>query len=337
MSTTQVEWAVSASDYPRHGSDARQLLFCLRYAILAPSSQNSQPWRFRVENDTVAVFGDNERSLPVIDPQRRQLAISCGAAITNLLVALHRFGHRSELEILPTGSPDRLATIRLAGPAEPDSKSLALFDAIKLRRTNREPFTERPVSYKIADEFSEAAKAHGVRFVRLSPEQKREAAALIAEGDRRQLKDNAFRQELAKWSASSEGRRDGIPVGKKGFDAITKHAAPLIIRTFDRGDKVAAQEEDLATHSPVLAAFVSDRDETGAWVRCGLALEQVLLIAASYGISASYLNQPLELAALRPLFADVIGDKTFPQLVVRMGFGPSIEATPRRPLEDVLL
>ena len=328
-------WSVSASHYPRHGSVEEQLMFCLRYAILAPSAQNAQPWRFRVAGGKVEVFADPTRSLPVMDPNQRQLAIGCGAAICNLHIALKRFGFEGELTLLPR--PDCLAEIAPGKHLAPTEEVLELFDAIKIRRTNREPFSERPVSFEIADKWRDAAKAHGVRFVRLLPEQKQRAAELIAEGDRLQLSDKDFRTELAKWTAVSEDRPDGIPVHKKGFGEVSKRAAPLIIRTFDRGDKVAAQEQELATHSPVLAVFATDEDRPESWLNCGIALERVLLIAASHGISASYLNQPLELAVLRPMFAEIIGDELYPQLIVRLGFGPGVEPTPRRGLEDTLL
>ena len=39
-------WDVNASDFPANGSDAEKLEFLVRYAVLAPSSHNSQPWLF---------------------------------------------------------------------------------------------------------------------------------------------------------------------------------------------------------------------------------------------------------------------------------------------------
>ncbi|MFP3632395.1 nitroreductase family protein, partial [Burkholderia sp. SIMBA_045] len=45
-----------------------QLKALLAYAVLAPSSHNSQPWRFVVNGATISVCADRMRALPVVDP-----------------------------------------------------------------------------------------------------------------------------------------------------------------------------------------------------------------------------------------------------------------------------
>lgn len=69
-----------------------QLGLLLRYATLAPSSHNSQPWHFVLNDNTIALCADRMRALAVIDPYDRELIISCGAALLNLRVALSRAG-----------------------------------------------------------------------------------------------------------------------------------------------------------------------------------------------------------------------------------------------------
>jgi nitroreductase len=335
MSSHRIEWDVVATEFPDGGSTAEQFHFFLRYAILAPSAQNSQPWLFEVRDEFVDLYADRTRRLPVLDPLDRQLTISCGAALANLLIAMRRFGCPGETEFFPdAANQDLLVRVRVGSPKQPTQQTIDMFDAIVKRRTNRRPFSERPIGYQTADELSLAAELQGAHFVRMHPDQKLAAADLIAEGDRLQLQDRNFRRELSDWTAVSEDRRDGIPGTKKGYGSVTQLAAPLIIRTFDRGDQIAAKEHELATHSPILAALCTDRDDPAAWLSCGLALEDVLLVARSHGIDASYLNQPLERDELRPKFAELVGYKC-PQLILRMGFGPDVRPTPRRHLDDV--
>jgi hypothetical protein len=53
---------------------------------------------------------------------------------------------------------------------------------------------------------------------------------------------------------------------------------------------------------------------------------------------ASYLNQPIEVASLRPQVASAVGhDGEHPQLLLRMGFGPDPQPEPRRAAVDVLI
>ena len=55
------------------------------------------------------------------------------------------------------------------------------------------------------------------------------------------------------------------------------------------------------------------------------------------GVQGSFLNQPVELAPLRSILRDLIGRGAFPQLVLRLGYGPAVPPTPRRSVSEVLL
>ena len=94
MTTTEAAlapWNVSSADFPGDGDAEEKLAFLLRDAVLAPSGHNTQPWLFRVDGDAVDLYADRTQALPVVDPEDRELTISCGAALFNLRVALRRF------------------------------------------------------------------------------------------------------------------------------------------------------------------------------------------------------------------------------------------------------
>lgn len=46
MKSNYEAWDVDVKEFPKHGSIEDQLIFLLHYAILDPSSHNSQPWQF---------------------------------------------------------------------------------------------------------------------------------------------------------------------------------------------------------------------------------------------------------------------------------------------------
>jgi hypothetical protein len=105
-------WGVDPSGIPSSGTAIDKARFAVRYAVLAPSSHNTQPWRFIVNGDELLVCADRTRSLANIDPFDRELIISCGAALLNLRVALAYFGVAVEITTFPQRSdPDIVARV----------------------------------------------------------------------------------------------------------------------------------------------------------------------------------------------------------------------------------
>lgn len=312
----------------------------LSYAVLAPSSHNSQPWRFIVDGNTIAVCADRMRALPVVDPFDRELIISCGAALLNLRVALNHAGFAHTISTFPSdGDPDMLAVVRVCDDGYSDANLGALFDAIPLRVTTRAPFDSAPVPEEIRSQLIAAGVAEGADVACVDAiGQRAKIAELIAEADREQFADPRFRRELASW-IDPRRHRDGMPAFAAGLPALLDFAAPLItsaVRTFDLGNGLAALHHQLVGASPLLVGIATARDDRGAWLAAGQALERILLVAARVGYTASYLNQPIETEGLRAQLADMLGLGGMPQLLLRIGRGPQTRHSPRRPLDEVV-
>jgi nitroreductase len=331
---------VQEDDFPLAGAPQEKLRFLLNYAILAPSSHNTQPWLFHIRGEAVSLYSDRRRSLPVVDPFDRELVISCGAALYNLRAALRHFGYEGEVAILPDPySLELLANVGLGGAWQATEEEEIIFHEIERRRTNRKPFEKREVPEEVLAELWEAARQEGAWLHVVEGEETRNALAdLIAEGDRTQWADEWFRREVADWArANWDAAGDGIPGYAMGYGDIKSLAGPLVLRTFDMGKGQAARDRQLAEGSPALAVLGTTGDQTPDWLAAGQALQKVLLAASARGISASFLNQPVEIAELRPVVRDLIPVKGYPQIVLRLGYGPEVRPTPRRPLSDTLV
>jgi hypothetical protein len=333
-------WEISEGAFPKAGTSSDKLRFLLNYAVLAPSSHNSQPWLFKIVSDGVELYADRTRALPVVDPEDRELIISCGAALFNLRIALRHFGYETAVRNFPDATkPDLLARVSFGGEKVPSAEEHALFQAIVKRRTNRMPFDYRPVPESLLFELQAAATKEGTwLYIIMGEENRNMVAGLIAEGDRIQMANGHFRRELAAWiHPNRTASHDGTPGFAFGLSSLASYLGPLVVRTFDIGRGQAAKGRELATGSPVLVLLGTDGDTPADWMSAGQALARLLLRARVDDVWASFLNQPIELPDLRGRLGDSLGRKGFPQLLLRMGYGQDVKPTPRRTPGEVLM
>jgi nitroreductase len=333
-------WYVVDADFPASASLADQWRFLLNYVVLAPSSHNSQPWRFCVQGSALELYADHRRVLPVVDPEHRELLMSCGAALFHLRLALRHFGYAGEVEPFPRAiSPHLLARVSLGERYRATHEEERLFAAIPHRRTNRQRFEEGAVPDATGERLRMAAEIECAWLSLVTDQVARERLAdLIAEAERRQWADRAFRRELAAWLRTNTSRaRDGMPGYAEGLGDLQSLARPLVVRTFDLGHGQAAKDHELACGAPILAVLGTEHDVPLDWLAAGQALARVLLYATVEGLAASFLNQPIEVPELRPEVGTLCGHAGVPQVLLRIGYGPTVRRTPRRPVAEVLV
>jgi hypothetical protein len=250
------------------------------------------------------------------------------------------FGYLDGTVLLPDPDDhDLLARVTLGEEDSATAQQEALFDAIVKRRTNRQLFLDDPLPEELKPELVKAAAREQAWLHFVDDRTQRNAIAdLIAEGDRLQWADKRFRLELASWLHPNDGTApDGIPNSAQNSGDLLSVAGPMVIRTFDLGEGQAAKDRDIAAYSPGLVVLGTDTDEPWAWLATGQALARVLLRARVDGVSASYLDQPIEVMSLRPKVTELIGHGGHAHIILRLGIGPNLNPTPRRSAETVLI
>ncbi len=333
-------WDISPEGFPADGAADQKLVFLLNFAILAPSSHNTQPWLFRVKGHELEVLADFSRSLPIIDPVHRELIMSCGAALQHLQVAARHFGCDTRVEFFPEpGEPSILARLELGLQTETTAEDILLFNAILKRRTNRLPFLPDPVPASLLEILQATAAQYGCWLHLISDDESRfRVADLVSEADRVQWHDKEFRRELAGWlTPNNTQRRDGMPGYSHGKGDLASQAEPLMVRTFDLGKGQAARDHDVALYSPMLAVLGTETDSQGDWLQAGQALSAILLRARVEDVWGSFLNQVVEVPQTRTALGELAGRGGISQILLRLGFAPEVKPTPRRSVKQVLL
>lgn len=334
---------VIEADFPAAGTPAEQWRFLLNYAVLAPSEYNTQPWLFSIRGESLELFADYTRRLPVVDPEDRELLIGCSAACLNLRLAVRHFGTRETLECFFTDQAKPTLLVRFGFGAKwtPTDEENWLFSAILRRHTNRSLFETRAIPQSVLDRMQALAGLEGAWLHPVQDESTRKAIAdLILEGDWQQWTQRNFREELAPWLHFGDTDAvDGLPGSARPRGSAQGTDNPLVARTFDLWSEKAEEGRDqhLAAGAPVLAVLGTYTDTPGDWFAAGMAAERVLLEACASGLQASFVNQPIEIPLLRTRLCHVLERRDFPQLVLRIGYGDPAPSTPRRSVRDVLL
>jgi len=317
----------------------RELLqAAVAYAVLAPSTHNTQPWRFEIEGDALLLFADRTRGMPVADPGHRELLMSCGAALFNLRTALQEWGYAVRTELLPDDSrSDLLARVTIAAGRPSTMELRALVAAMGRRRTHRAPFADTPLPGWLLQELGVAADCEGAWLTALHGHELTRAAELVGAASRVQLRSGAFRRELATWLRPNATRRpDGIPGYAFGLGWLKAALAPFAVALFDVGRLQSRQDIGRARRAPALVVIGTEGDSRRDWLVAGQALQRILLTAAMRGVSASFLNAPVQVEQTRSELLALSARRGAPQVLLRLGYGGDVRATPRRVPSEVL-
>ncbi|BDY04868.1 nitroreductase family protein [Ferrimonas sp. YFM] len=308
---------------------ARQMVHS---AMLAPSSHNSQPWRFRLQDHSIELLADSSRALPVNDPNDRELHISCGCALMNMRLAAAKAQLGIEVQLLPDAdNPELLARV-VECPQAAEQPALAqLADLIPNRHTVRSEYEAGFDDGDLISELRQWTKLESVQLAAVSSEAQRSRIAdLIARGDKALWADRAWRRELARWMLPAN-RGEGLAVS-----ALWSPFIRAMIRWFNLGTMMARKNTRLAEKAPLLLVLSSCGDGPRQWLETGQALQRVLLGCCQRGYQGSFLNQPIQVSRLRTRLAKVTG-LAHPQVLLRVG--RPIEqavASARRPLSGML-
>lgn len=316
------------------------LLAALSLAGRAPSVHNSQPWRWRLGDDSVHLYVDPRRWLPATDPHGRDLLLSCGFALHHLRVALAAFDLGTVVHRMPNPTElDHLAAIELR-PGTATESDLAAAIAIERRRSDRRRFASRPVPAAFLRALSTQAGAEGALL--LSTDDPIDRARLITAIEAAAAVQDAtdgYAVEIGIWSGL-HAATDGVP----SANVPKPHAEPcssmgLPMRGFADGE--LDQPDPGASDGAVILALGTADDDRLSQLRAGEAASAVLLAATELGLASSVLSQPLEIPFTRRFVRDrVLGGALCPQLLFRIGWPPvgaaEIPATPRRPVGEVI-
>jgi hypothetical protein len=306
-------------------------------ACRAPSVHNSQPWRWVVENDSVHLFADCNRTVSATDHSGREALISCGAVLHHLRVAMTAAGWRSSIARFPNpNNREHLATLDFGPLDHVTTAQLNRAEAILQRRTDRLPF-DRPVFWAHFEPVLRSQIDDEVATLHIIGDDQRTRlveASRLSDALRRD--DTSYHAELDWWT-SPFTLSEGMPPSALASD--TERLRVDVAREFPvRGHQ--DRRTEIATDWSKILVLSTPGDTRADVLGCGEVLSAVLLECTMAGMATCTLTHLIESRQSRDIVRDLIGQRGEPQVLIRVGVAPAMEPieapTPRRPLATVL-
>mgnify|MGYP003471624279 CR=1 FL=1 len=323
----------------RARQETRTLTQAAIAALPAPSIFNSQPWRWRISADGAELRADRARQLSSVDPDGRMLTVSCGIALHHALTALAAKGALVTVDRLPDpGDPDLLAMLRITGSQRPDPAALRLAEVMAVRRTDRRPFSDRPVPQDQLELLRAAAEAGGAHLHLLRPDEVIDLTAVAGRAATVEINDPAYRADLERWTHRDQAAGDGIGAVLAAGD-VEPIARPVPLRDFTGTGEAPTGMPSLADRAARYAVLFTDCDGPADWLAAGAALSSVLLTAAGLGLASSPMSDLVEVPFARWRLRQLLSGIGHPVIVTRFGVPADqrqAPATPRRPATDII-
>jgi hypothetical protein len=258
--------------------------------------------------------------------------------VEHAVLGARDLGLAVDVQLLPGSDPDHLATLRLrAGePATADEHELAA--ATMLRHTQREPFDTKQIDPVVVERLKDAARAeHAWLHVVARHDDQLTLSVLLAQAERIQESDPAYREELHSWVRPvNSPARDGVPASALPHTSGPARHSEVTVRDFDLEHTLQELRDSTVDERPTVVILGTDGDTARDQLHAGMALARVLLEGTRVGVVASPLGQVVDLPGTRVQLRQELNLLGEPQMLLRIGYGAHAAATPRRPVSDVL-
>jgi len=283
-----------------------QSLYACALAALAPTTHNTIPQRFRIENDgAVRVFVDRKYVLPASDPEGRQAIISMGAVTEHLIQTYQTYGMDGEFVItrsnrdafLPYADDGSEPVVELgvfnpqAGDGEVD---LSKVEAMVHRKVHRGVYDERP----LVDEIKDMLIAELQRFPSLqlhiikSLMVKDRLGAFQAQALGHVLGNQLFREELGRFFRLNDDAESRV--GMRGREFGRDDRTTLILKQGMLGEGeidamtlqgFARAEQDGLRSATAVICITGENQNLDSWVRAGMLYGKLILKLQLLGIT----------------------------------------------------
>lgn len=274
------------------------ILEILRDACRAPSGDNTQPWRFKVEGNELYVINAVEKDSSLFNWRQRTSHVALGACIENIRISSEHRGYAADVTLFPDPH-DELVIARITLTPRPEaSNELAPF--ISARASNRKKYLPQQIEQEKLDALAGLSGTEGqdgmrTRFIQ-DRRQVEELARIVSAGEKLALENRSIHDFLfshVTWSKAEDARRHGFLIDTFEFAPPQRAAFKLfshwnILKLFlpvGISNAIVKDMEKVHSTAAAFGAIIAPADTAKDFVRAGMLMERLWLTAAKLGLS----------------------------------------------------
>lgn len=306
----------------------------LNLARLAPSSHNTQPWFFRVNDQGIEVLPNPARRLVHSDPSGREFYLSLGTAAANLALAASALGAETAVVYK---EPEKGILVRI-GPFK-DMRDENLLKAVAERQTCRFAFEPR----QLPEDFTAWVKAQAREGMEIAIVSDRgqidEIRKIGGDATEEAFNNRNFSRELSHWiKPSLKKYRDGMPGYNIGVPWLMSFIVPFALRYFNLSKMQRKMHEAEVGGASSCIVIATSSDEPKAWMEAGTTAERIMVEAQKRGIKTGMLAASVEIGQAPLRLKKLLSLSGRPQIFMRIGYTTRVpKSSPRLPVEEVIV
>jgi hypothetical protein len=311
---------INSQDFLNLSSAKERIEFLLQYAVLAPSTHNSQPWQFRIGDDFCEVLIHDEHPIVYADPLGRDLHISFGCLIENLAISAEYFGVLKKIEYVLRKPSLAKIYFDFSNP-QTKNELKPLLDAIPGRVNARGLFEQVPIDQESQQSFEKLQYPSGLsRYFLKNKEQVMRIGELTQEGLVMAYNDPRFRKEMAEWFNSSVSKRPiGIPGYSLRMPFLLSFVFAPIVRSFNIGKKLGELNYRSIISAPEALVITAKENDPRYWLDTGRLAQRFILTANIRGYKTSFFTAAIEMGELYKDIQKLLNTVEIPQFIIIFG------------------
>jgi len=340
MNENYSPWGLNIDSYFKLKNQIEKNRFLVNFALLAPSSHNTQPWWFKVDNDSIKVFRNLGRRLPVADSNDRQHYLSIGCCIENIVIAADYYGYDTKVVYRDkTKKEEHVATIFLTYTGSVLRSKDHLIYNILLRKTNRGKYNPAPLPLELIKDLSTLSNVGSRLSIINVPSKIEELADITVAASVASMESREFRYELShhlKHNLTKE--KTGMPGFSLEIPTLISFILPILIRSFNLEKIIRDSNKRLfVKNTPALGIITTHSDKVENWLDAGRMFQHTSLILNAKGISTAPWGAPIQIGDFYKKIQLVIDTSERPQFLFRVGIPlKQSRFSPRFNLADVI-